>query len=93
MLNPDEALKLARLYDAAKHISIATVAKHALGTNHKVFTRIEEGHGANARTLLHLETWFRAHWPDNALWPAGIQPAPRPRRAPRCTATHTGEPE
>ena len=80
MITPEQALELARLYASAKSIAVGTVARHALGTNHKVFGRIEAGHGANARTLQLLETWFRANWPENAPWPPGIQPGPRPRR-------------
>ena len=81
MITPDEALRLARLYAAAHGIAVSTVGRDALGTNHKVFKRIAEGHGANARTLLRLETFFRAYWPENAAWPVDIQPGPRPRRS------------
>ena len=79
MLTPTEALGLARLYAAADGVAVSTVGKRAIG-NHKIFGRIAEGHSANARTLLLLEVWFRANWPEHAPWPADLAPGPLTRR-------------
>jgi hypothetical protein len=81
MFDPTDLLRLARLYAAAEGVSLHTVGRRACAGNNRVFRRIEEGHGANTRTLSQIETWFRANWPQNAPWPADLTPGPlAPRR-------------
>jgi hypothetical protein len=80
MLDPPDLLRLARLYGAAKRISLFTVGRQACGGNNRIFQRLEQGHGAHSSTLQQLETFFRANWPPNAPWPSDIQPGLSKRR-------------
>jgi hypothetical protein len=75
MLSPAEILKLGRIYGAAEGVALSTIGKRAL-KNGKIFGRISAGRGANSRSLIELETFFRGNWPEGATWPADIVPGP-----------------
>jgi len=92
MLDPPDLLRLARLYGAAKGISLFTVGRQACGGNNRIFQRLEQGRSANARTLQRLETFFRANWPQNAPWPPDLMPGPLTRRRRVSPPAECGEP-
>jgi hypothetical protein len=92
MIAPPDLLRLARLYAAAEGVSLYTVGRRACSGNNRIFRRLEEGHGANTRTLAQIETWFRANWPANAPWPADLAPGPLSQRRRRKVPEDNNEP-
>jgi hypothetical protein len=79
MLDPPELFRLAQLYATAAGISLSTLGRRAC-RNNRVFLRLAKGEGAHVKTLMRIETFFRATWPDNVTWPVDIVPGPRERR-------------
>jgi hypothetical protein len=84
MLSPTEILRLARAYAEAEDVALSTVAQRACPKNHKIFGRLANGHGANSHTLVAIENFFYANWPEGAAWPADI--ARRRTAKPACAA-------
>jgi hypothetical protein len=79
MLAPLEISRLAQLYATATGISLSTLGRRAC-RNNRVFLRLQKGEGAHVKTLMRIETFFRATWPDNVTWPVDIVPGLAERR-------------
>lgn len=89
MLSPAQLLQLAIAYGEAEHVGFSTIGKRACGNN-KALRRLAEGRGVTTTTVSALETFFRTHWPADAVWPDTVPDppgqTPRRRRARQCAA-------
>jgi hypothetical protein len=77
MLDGNSLLRLAQAYSAATSLTLTGISKRACPKNDKVFLRLATGGTITQRTAGAVEQFFRANWPENAEWPAGIPGKPK----------------
>jgi hypothetical protein len=70
MYEPDELVRLAEAYAAAKGRALSTISIKIFGRSHdKLFTRLRAGCGCNTTTAQQASRWFDQHWPEDLPWP------------------------
>jgi hypothetical protein len=74
----EQLLTLARVYSEMTGLSLREIGRAACNGNHKFLVRLENGEGANIRSIERAAAWLADNWPAAEPWPVGV---PRPRAA------------
>ena len=100
MLSPDHLLKLALAYSCGTGLGLTRISRRISPSNDKIFARLSRGLGVSTHTAIAVEEYFRANWPENAVWPPEVPGKPRKLVAavisrrlkqPRCCGREVGE--
>ncbi|MDB5603540.1 MAG: hypothetical protein JWP25_440 [Bradyrhizobium sp.] len=72
MSSIDALLSVAHAYAAAEQIDLSTVSWRALGDTKKLTMIQDDNRDIQVRRLEKAMQWFSDHWPEGAVWPAGV---------------------
>ena len=65
-------LLVAEAYRAASKKSLATVGK-SIADNSTLFAKLAAGHGCTIDTYDKAMDWFSTNWPEEVVWPNGVE--------------------
>lgn len=75
MYTRDELILLARLYVAAKGITVAALSREVMGPpNSKFFAGLFAGGDCLVSSVEKASRWFNRNWPADVSWPLGRRP-------------------
>jgi len=75
MLFTDQLLAVARAYAEAEAVDLPVVSSRVFDDSKKLPAVASDAASVTLRRAEAALRWFSAHWPDGAVWPAGV---PRP---------------
>ena len=65
-------LRLFERYSAAMGVSESRVSTSVLSGGHRI-ARIRGGGSFTVATYDRVLRWFSDHWPEDAIWPEGVE--------------------
>ena len=72
MNNREKLLDLAERFAEARRLSISRVST-LVRNDGKFFKNLADGKDCTLGTLDHCVQWFSDRWPDNTVWPEGLE--------------------
>lgn len=83
MVTARDILALAEPFAVATNVPLTTVSSRVFDDSKKL-AAIDAGADLTLTRFARAVEWFAANWPDNAVWPVGVErpsPAPQPAEA------------